>query len=95
MRAADIIDPDRYTVYSNAPLELPKEDRQKAEAALLELLDEQETDASARGETDQRDPSDDEGNAGRDLWTGTWSRARPLQRSRWAQRFWQRRWPWR
>jgi len=50
LRAANIIHPDRYTAYSNAPAELTKEDRRKADAALLELLlDEQEKDASASG----------------------------------------------
>ncbi|MER5753456.1 hypothetical protein [Streptomyces sp. NPDC002088] len=63
MRAANIIDPDRYTVYNNAPLELTKEDRQKADAALLELLDEQE-DLSAPGERKQRDSLNDEGDTG-------------------------------
>ncbi|MER7834738.1 hypothetical protein ABTY98_02205 [Streptomyces sp. NPDC096040] len=67
LRAANIVDPDRYTVYSNAPVELTKEDQQKADAAILELLEEQDTDASARNQTDRQDPSDDEGNAGRDL----------------------------
>ncbi|MFJ5530275.1 hypothetical protein [Streptomyces sp. NPDC093261] len=66
LRAANIIDPDRYTVYSNAPLELTKEGRQKAEAALLELLDGQDTDASARNKGRQRESSNDEGDAGRE-----------------------------
>lgn len=66
LRAANIIDPDRYTVYSNAPLELTKEDRQKADAALLELLDEQE-DLSAPGERKRRDSSNGEGDTGTNL----------------------------
>ncbi|MER5521578.1 hypothetical protein [Streptomyces sp. NPDC002763] len=66
LRAANIIDPDRYTVYSNAPLELTKEDRQKADAALLELLDEQE-DLSAPGERKRRDSLNDEGDTDRNL----------------------------
>ncbi|MFC9075747.1 hypothetical protein ACFTY7_01580 [Streptomyces sp. NPDC057062] len=66
LRAANIIDPDRYTVYSNAPLELTKEDRQKADAALLELLDEQE-DPSSPGERKQRGSLNDEGNTGTNL----------------------------
>ncbi|MFE9867826.1 hypothetical protein ACFYPZ_34810 [Streptomyces sp. NPDC005506] len=63
LRAANISDPDRYTVYSNATLELTKEDKQRADAALLELLDEQEN-LSAPGEGKQRDSSDDDGNTG-------------------------------
>ncbi|MFG2424463.1 hypothetical protein ACGFWD_36185 [Streptomyces sp. NPDC048448] len=63
LRAANIIDPDRYTVYRNAPLELTKEDRRKADAALLELLDEHE-DPAAPGERTQRDSSNDEGETG-------------------------------
>lgn len=66
LRAANIIDPDRYTVYSNAPLELTKEERQKADAALLELLDEQE-DLSTPGERKQRNSSNDDGNTGTNL----------------------------
>lgn len=66
LRAANIIDPDRYTVYSNAPLELTKADRQKADAALLELLDKQE-DLSAPGERKRRDSSNDEGDTGTNL----------------------------
>lgn len=66
LRAANIIDPDRYTVYSNAPLELTKHDRQKADAALLELLDGRETDDSARTESKRRDSSNDEGSSGRE-----------------------------
>ena len=62
LRAANIIDPDRYTVYNNAPVELTKEDQKRADAALLELLEEQ-GDASAPGER-KRDSSDDEGNTG-------------------------------
>ncbi|WP_435224374.1 hypothetical protein [Streptomyces sp. Tue6028] len=52
LRAANIIDPERYTVYSNAPLVLTKEDRQKADAALLELLAEHQ-DASASDEREK------------------------------------------
>ncbi|MEV6112598.1 hypothetical protein AB0L59_08715 [Streptomyces sp. NPDC052109] len=58
LRAANIIDRDRYTVYSNAPVELTREDRQKADAALRELLDEQEN-LPALGEGKRWDPSDD------------------------------------
>jgi hypothetical protein len=67
LRTTNIIDPDRYAVCNNAPLELTKEDQQKADAALLELLDKQEKDASAQGGTKQRDSSSDDGNAGTDL----------------------------
>ncbi|MFJ8075736.1 hypothetical protein ACIQ7Q_17815 [Streptomyces sp. NPDC096176] len=63
LRAANIIDPDRYTVYNNAPVELTKEDQKRADAALLELLDEQ-GDASAPGERNQRDSSNDDGSTG-------------------------------
>lgn len=66
LRAANIIDPDRYTVYSNAPLELTKEDRQKADAALLELLDGQEG-LSAPRERKRRDSLNDEGDTGTNL----------------------------
>jgi hypothetical protein len=66
LRAANIIDPDRYTVYSNAPLELTKEDRRKADAALLELLDEHEG-FSTPGERKQRDSSNDEGDSGTNI----------------------------
>jgi hypothetical protein len=59
LRAANIIDRDRYTVYSNAPVELTKEDRKKADAALRELLDERE-DLSALGERKRWAPSDDD-----------------------------------
>lgn len=61
LRAANIVAPDRYTVYNNAPVELTKEDRKRADAALLELLNEQ-GDASAPGE--QRDSSTDDGDTG-------------------------------
>lgn len=54
LRAANIVDPDRYTVYSNATLELTKEDKKKADAAILELLDDQDG-HSARGDREQRD----------------------------------------
>ncbi|OXY92757.1 hypothetical protein BEK98_25035 [Streptomyces diastatochromogenes] len=67
LRAANIIDPNQYTVYSNAPLELTKEDQRKADAALLELLDEQKKDTPAQGDTTQRHSSDDEGNAGTEV----------------------------
>ncbi|MFF4566363.1 hypothetical protein [Streptomyces sp. NPDC001435] len=63
LRAANIVDPDRYTVYNNAPVELTKEDRKRADAALLELLHEQ-GDASAQGERRRLDPSSDEGDTG-------------------------------
>ncbi|MFI8242666.1 hypothetical protein ACIF83_36390 [Streptomyces sp. NPDC085866] len=67
LRAANIIYPNQYTVYSNAPLELTKEDQQKADAALLALLDEQEKDTPVQGDTAQRHSSDDEGDAGTEL----------------------------
>ncbi|RPE38531.1 hypothetical protein EDD90_1431 [Streptomyces sp. Ag109_O5-1] len=63
LRAASIVDPDRYTVYNNAPIELTKEDRKRADAALLELLDEQ-GDASPPSGRNQRDSSDDDGTTG-------------------------------
>ncbi|MET7497293.1 hypothetical protein ABZV61_30540 [Streptomyces sp900116325] len=66
LRTTNIIHPDQYTVYNNALFELTKHDQQKADAALLELLDEEDKDASARGETKQRDSSNDEGDAGTD-----------------------------
>ncbi|MFD3480573.1 hypothetical protein [Streptomyces sp. NPDC058695] len=64
LRTTNIVHPDQYTVYHNAPLELTKEDQEKADAALLELLEGQENDASAKGEAKRRDSSDDEGNTG-------------------------------
>ncbi|MEV6654507.1 hypothetical protein [Streptomyces sp. NPDC051219] len=67
LRTNNIIHPDRYTVCNNAPLELTKEDRRKADAALLELLEGQEKGASAKGETKRRASSNDEGNADTDL----------------------------
>ncbi|MFD8722150.1 hypothetical protein ACFV2H_30215 [Streptomyces sp. NPDC059629] len=63
LRAASIVDPDRYTVYNNAPIELTKEDRKRADAALLELLHEQ-GDASPPSGRNQRDSSDDDGTTG-------------------------------
>ncbi|AYN37786.1 hypothetical protein D9753_01030 [Streptomyces dangxiongensis] len=63
LRAANILDPDRYTVYNNTPLELTKEDQKRADAALLELLD-GEGDASDPGERKRRDPPGDDGNTG-------------------------------
>ncbi|MEU6094346.1 hypothetical protein [Streptomyces sp. NPDC047079] len=66
LRATNIVHPDRCTVYNNGLLELTKEDRQKADAALLEFLHEQDKDDSAQGETRRRDSSNDEGSAGRD-----------------------------
>ncbi|MGW4518655.1 hypothetical protein ACWEO4_43720 [Streptomyces sp. NPDC004393] len=65
-RAANIIDPHRYAVYSNAPIELTKEDRQKADAALLELLGGQENDP-APGERKRPDSSNDDDNTGKNL----------------------------
>ncbi|MFI9612102.1 hypothetical protein ACIHCM_10570 [Streptomyces sp. NPDC052023] len=65
LRANNIIYPDRYAVCNNAPLEPTKEDERKAEAALLELLEEHGKSASAQGETKQRGSSNDEGDAGR------------------------------
>lgn len=62
LRTTNIIHPDQYAVYNNAPLELTKEDRKKADAALLELLEGQD-----KGETKRRDSSDDEGNTGTNL----------------------------
>ncbi|WP_405650103.1 hypothetical protein OG581_02805 [Streptomyces sp. NBC_01386] len=64
LKTTNIIHPDQYTVYNNAPLELTKEDQKKADAALLELLEGQEKGASAKGEAKRRDSSDDEGNTG-------------------------------
>ncbi|MER6473961.1 hypothetical protein [Streptomyces collinus] len=49
LRAANIVHPDRYTVYSNAPVGLTKEDQRRADAALLELLEEHE-DSSPPGD---------------------------------------------
>ncbi|MFE2578733.1 hypothetical protein [Streptomyces sp. NPDC059378] len=60
LRGANIIDPDQYTVYSNAPLELTKEDRRKADAALLDLLDEREG-PSPSAERKRRDSPNDGG----------------------------------
>ncbi|MGW5653279.1 hypothetical protein [Streptomyces humi] len=62
LRAANIIDPGRYTVYDNAPVELTKEDQRRADAALLELLDDHGEDSSPDGRR-QGDPPDDEGDA--------------------------------
>ncbi|WP_161202331.1 hypothetical protein [Streptomyces sp. SID1328] len=59
LRAANIVDRKRYIVYSNAPVELTKEDRQKADAALQELLDQQEN-LSAPGGNKWRASSDDD-----------------------------------
>ncbi|MFG2948467.1 hypothetical protein [Streptomyces adustus] len=59
LRAANITNRDRYNVYSNAPVELTKEDRQKADAALQALLDEQGN-LSAPGGKKWRDTSDDD-----------------------------------
>ncbi|MHA5049403.1 hypothetical protein, partial [Streptomyces sp. SD15] len=67
LRTNNIIHPDRYTVCRNAPLELTKEDQQKADAALLELLEGPEKGASAKSETKRRDSSSDEGNTGTSL----------------------------
>ncbi|MFJ4948480.1 hypothetical protein [Streptomyces sp. NPDC088760] len=58
LRAANIIDPDRYTVYNNAPLELTKEDQKRADAALLELLEEH-GDGSPPGGRRREEPPDD------------------------------------
>ncbi|MFI6490850.1 hypothetical protein [Streptomyces sp. NPDC050564] len=58
LRAANITDPDRYTVYNNAPIELTKEDQKRADAALLELLEEQGDDSAPHGRR-QRDPPND------------------------------------
>lgn len=67
LRTNNIIHPDRYTVYNNAPLELTKEDCKKADAALLELLEGQEKGASAKSATKRRNSWNDEGNADTDL----------------------------
>lgn len=67
LRTTNIIYPDRYTVYNNAPLELTREDRKKADAALLDLLEGQEKGPSANREVKRRDSSNDEGNADPDL----------------------------
>ncbi|MFD5794209.1 hypothetical protein ACFWIO_11840 [Streptomyces diastatochromogenes] len=66
LRAANIIDPARYTVYSNAPVELTKEDREKVDAALMELLDDHQ-DAPASGERKHRRSSYGGGEEGSDL----------------------------
>ncbi|MFD3590219.1 hypothetical protein [Streptomyces sp. NPDC058683] len=63
LRAANIIDPNRYTVYNNAPVELTKEDQKRADSALLELLEEQGDD-SAPGGRRQRDSPHDDGDTG-------------------------------
>ncbi|MFD8193881.1 hypothetical protein [Streptomyces wuyuanensis] len=63
LRAANITDPDRYTVYNNAPVELTKEDQKRADAALLELLGEQGEDLAPGGRR-QRRSSNDDGDAG-------------------------------
>ncbi|MEV5958258.1 hypothetical protein AB0M11_31635 [Streptomyces sp. NPDC051987] len=68
LRAANIVDPDRYTVYNNAPVELTKEDQKRADAALIELLQEQ-ADGSAAGGARQRNSSDDDGDAADDSGT--------------------------
>lgn len=60
LRTTNIIFPDRYTVYNNAPLELTKEDRKKADAAILDLLKGQEKGPSAQGEVKRRDSPNDE-----------------------------------
>ncbi|MHA5055028.1 hypothetical protein, partial [Streptomyces sp. SD15] len=67
LRTNNIIHPDRYTVCRNAPLELTKEDQQKADAAIRELLEGQEKGAFAKSETKRRDSSNDEVNADTDL----------------------------
>ncbi|WP_317440898.1 hypothetical protein [Streptomyces collinus] len=65
LRAANILDPERYTVYNNAPVELTKQDQKRADAALLELLDQEKGEsASAPGDRTQRDPSDEDGTTG-------------------------------
>lgn len=61
LRTTNIIHPDRYAVYNNAPLELTKEDQKKADAALLELLESQDKSPPTKGKTKQRDSSNDEG----------------------------------
>ncbi|MEV8563636.1 hypothetical protein AB0478_46250 [Streptomyces sp. NPDC051917] len=65
LRAANIIDPDRYTVYNNAPIELTKEDQKRADAALLELLEE-EGDRPPPGERKKQDSSHDDDDTGTD-----------------------------
>ncbi len=67
LRTTNIIYPDRYTVYANAPIELTKEDKKKADAALVELLEEQEEGPSDKGETKRRHSSNDEGDTGTNL----------------------------
>ncbi|MFE5028645.1 hypothetical protein ACFRAO_36470 [Streptomyces sp. NPDC056656] len=67
LRTTNIIYPDRYAVYINAPLELTKEGQEKADAALLEFLEGQEKGPSTKDETKRRDSSNDEGNAGTDV----------------------------
>ncbi|MFE4964440.1 hypothetical protein [Streptomyces sp. NPDC056660] len=59
LRAANIIDPSRYTVYNNAPVELTKEDQKRADAALLELLKAQGDDSAPDGRRQRNSPNDD------------------------------------
>ncbi|MGW5367955.1 hypothetical protein ACWER6_11875 [Streptomyces sp. NPDC004009] len=49
-------------MYDNAPVELTKEDQRRADAALLELLEEH-GDGSPPGGGRQGEPPDDEGDA--------------------------------
>ncbi|MDX2591485.1 MULTISPECIES: hypothetical protein [Streptomyces] len=63
LRAANIVDRHRYTVYSNAPVELTKQDRKRADAALLELLEEHGH-TSAPDNRSQQDSPDDDGEPG-------------------------------
>ncbi|MFG2265893.1 hypothetical protein [Streptomyces sp. NPDC048720] len=60
LRAANIVDPDRYTVYNNAPVELTKEDQKRADAALFELLKDQQ-DGPAPGGRRQTSSNDEGG----------------------------------
>ncbi|MFI9614987.1 hypothetical protein ACIHCM_25505 [Streptomyces sp. NPDC052023] len=64
LRANNITQPDRYTVYVNAVLELTKEDKRKADAAIRELLEDHARNARTKGETRPRGSSQDEGDAG-------------------------------
>ncbi|MGW4913782.1 hypothetical protein [Streptomyces sp. NPDC004270] len=59
LRAANIIDPSRYTVYNNAPVELTKEDQKRADAALLELLKAQGDESAPDDRREPNSPNDD------------------------------------
>lgn len=59
LRVANITDPDRYTVYNNTPVELTKEDQKRADAALLELLNEQGDESAPDGERGRKPPKEE------------------------------------